>query len=174
MGPEGETNFVHQEFVILFSCPDKVCLRPGRRDVRVSGEHRAQDEQAGGAPGGGPQGELCVKSGLCQHSCQGEDIRGPGHLRQGAQLAAAGVRHQRHHREPQVRGVGAQRGAGAGDERDQGSGLALHLQLHLEHRGRVQVPGGQLLLPPRQPPPRQGQPTRPQQGRPAPPRHRRG
>ena len=102
---------------------------------------------------------------------EGEDIRGPGHLRQGAQLSAAGVRHQRHHREPQVRGVGAQRGAGAGHFCDQGPGLALHLQLHPQHRGRVPLPGGQLLLSPGQPPPRQGQPPRPQQGRTAPPSH---
>ena len=101
----------------------------------------------------------------------GEDIRGAGHLCEGAQFPAAGVRDQRHHREPQVRGVGAQRGAGAGDECDQGPGLALHLQLHPQHRGRDSPPGGQLLLSPRQPPPGQGQPPRPQQGRPAPPGH---
>ena len=141
----------------------------------MPGQHRAQDEQAGGATGRGAQGKLDHYIRNEAHIlCEGEDIRGPRHLREGAQLAAAGVRHQRHHREPQVRGVGAQRPAGAGDERDQGPGLALHLQLHPEHRGRVQIPGGQLLLSPGQPPPSQGQSPRPQQGRAAPSRHWRG
>ena len=148
---EGKTNLVNQEFVILFSfLSDKICLCAGRRDLRVPGEHCAQDEQAAGAHGGGAQGRLTPVMTIMISStfCSGEDIRGPRHLRQGAQLSAAGVRHQRHHREPQVRGVGAQWGVGAGDFCDQGPGLSLNLQLHPQHRGRDPLPGGQLLLSP--------------------------
>ena len=59
IGAEGKTNLINQEFVILFSfSQDKICLCAGRRDLRVPGEHRAQDEQAAGAGGGGAQGRL--------------------------------------------------------------------------------------------------------------------
>ena len=109
----------------------------------MPGEHSAQDEQAARAPGGGAQGKLDYLSGLCSHlTFKGEDIWGPRHLCEGAQLSAAGVCHQRHHCQPQVCGLGAQWGAGAGDKCDQGPGLALHLQLHPQHWGRVPLSGG--------------------------------
>ena len=146
---------------------DKICLCAGRRDLRVPGEHCAQDEQAAGAPGGGAQGRLTPVMTIMLSStlCSGEDIRGPRHLRQGAQLSAAGVRHQRHHREPQVRGVGAQWGVGAGDFCDQGPGLSLHLQLDPSYRASDEIPSWELLLSSRQSPPSHGLSPRPQQGR---------
>ena len=73
----------------------------------MPGEHSAQDEQAGGAPGGGAQGKLdynsCPSRVLGHHpnlvishnydhiilTFEGEDIWGPRHLREGAQLSAA-------------------------------------------------------------------------------------
>ena len=97
----------------------------------MSGQHRPQDEQEGGAGGGGPQG-WSRRSVVSPFTIKplGQDIWWSGHLRQGVQLPPAGVRHQRHHRQPQVRGVGTQREAGPGDQRDQGPGLPLHLQLY--------------------------------------------
>ena len=76
---------------------------------------------------------------------KGEDIWGPRHLCEGAQLSAAGVCHQRHHCQPQVCGLGAQWGAGAWDKCDQGPGLALHLKLHPQHWRRVPLPGWILI-----------------------------
>ena len=124
----------------------------------MPGEHSAQDEQEGGAPGGGAQGKLdfnsCPSPVLGHHpilvifkiihilTFEGEDIWGPRHLCEGAQLSAAGVCHQRHHCQSQVCGLGAQWGAGAWDKCDQGPGLALHLQLHPQHWGRVPLSGG--------------------------------
>ena len=128
----------------------------------MPGELSAQDEQAGGAPGSGAQGKLdynCCPSPVLWHhpiliisrnysliwTFEGEDIWGPRHLREGAQLSAAGVCHQRHHCQSQVCGLGAQWGAGAWDKCDQGPGLALHLKLHPQHWRRVPLPGWILI-----------------------------
>ena len=121
-----------------------------------------------------PKVSLLIWTGYHQVIVPGQNIRGARHLREGVQLPPVGVRHQRHHRQPQVRGVGAQRQAGARHQCDQGAGLALHLQLHPPHRGSDPLPGGQLLLPPRQSPPRHRLSPRAQQGRGAPTSHRAG
>ena len=134
----------------------------------MPGEHGPQDEQGGGAGGGGAQGrspQPVVPTRGYPRLASGQDIRRSGHLREGVQLPPAGVRHQRHHREPQVRGVGTQREAGSRYQRHQGPGLSLHLQLDPSYRASDEIPSWELLLSSRQSPPSHGLSPRPQQGR---------
>ena len=77
----------------------------------------------------------------------GQNIRWARHLRQGVQHLTPGVRHQCHHRQPQVRGVGTQREVGPWDQRDQGPGLSIHLQFHSEHWWSGPIPSWELLSP---------------------------
>ena len=89
---------------------------------------------------------LIIIWGLLLTFPSGQNIRRSRHLRQRVQHLAPGVRHQRHHRQSQVRGVGTQWQVGAWEQRDQGPGLSLHLQLHSEHWWSGPIPSWELLL----------------------------